>query len=136
MWLSERAAAGGGAERVRAGIGTVTIGGKNAAVLLKSEQRNIGVVGPQGLQWRPGRDSQVLVLETEDGERYILGAAEAGSETLGEGELCLKCGETWLKIGHDGSISAEGEVHICGDVYVTGRLFLNGIEVQAGGTDD
>ena len=136
MWLSEHAAAGGRTERARAKIGTVTIGGKNAAVLLSGEQRNLGVIAPQGMQWRPGREQQVLVLETDDGERYILGVAGTGGESLSEGELCLKCGETWLKLGHDGSISAEGEVHICGDVYVTGRLFLNGIEVQAGGTDD
>ena len=133
MWLSEHAAGGRRQERVRAKIGTVTIGGKNAAVLLGGEQRNLGVIAPQGMQWRPGRDRQALVLETDDGERYILGVAEPAGDSLGEGELCLKCGETWLKIGSNETISAEGEVHICGDVYVTGRLFLNGIEVQAGG---
>ena len=135
MWLSEHAAAAGGTKRARAGIGTVTIGGKNAAVLLAGEQRNLGVIAPQGMQWRPGRDRQALVLETDDGERYILGVAEPAGESLGEGELCLKCGETWLKLGSDGTLSAEGEVHLCGDVYVTGKLFLNGIEVQAGGGD-
>ena len=136
MWLSERAGAGGGAAYARAKVGTVTIGGRNAAVLLSSEQRNLGILSPGGLQWRPGQDQQVLVLETDDGERYILGTADEGGSTLGEGELCLKCGETWLKIGADGSISAEGEVHVCGDVFLTGRLFLNGVEVQAGGSDD
>ena len=133
MWLSEHTAAAGRAQHARAGVGTVTIGGRNAAVLLGGEQRNIGIIAPQGMQWRPAREQQVLVLETDDGERYILGAADPGGDGLGEGEICLKSGETWLKIGRDGSISAEGEVHICGDMYLTGRLFLNGIEVQAGG---
>ena len=129
MWLSERAAAAGGAAGPKAAVGALTIGGKNAAVQLGGEVRGIGLVSPQGLQWRPAGNEQVLVLETDEGERYILGIAAAGSESLAEGELCLKCGEAQLKLGRDGSVRAEGDVHLHGDVFVTGRLFVNGVQI-------
>lgn len=129
MWLSERAAAAGAAPGPKAAVGALTIGGKSAAVQLSGEVRGIGLVSPAGVQWRPARNEQVLVLETDEGERYILGIAAGGSERLGEGELCLKCGETQLKLGRDGAIRAEGDVHLHGDVFVTGRLFVNGVEI-------
>ena len=45
MWLSERAG-GGAPARLRAGVGTVTVGGENAAVLLSGEARGLGVAAP------------------------------------------------------------------------------------------
>ena len=129
MWLSERAAASGAAAGPKAAVGTLTISGRSAAVQLSGEVRGIGFVGPQGLQWRPAGNEPVLVLETDEGERYILGIAAGGSDSLDEGELCLKCGEAQLKLGRDGSIRAEGDVHLHGDVFVTGRLFVNGMEI-------
>lgn len=131
MWLSEqiRQKAGAGAS---AGVGGVTIAGENAAVMLSGEHRGLKVLAPQGVFWRPGAGTQVMVLATDDGERFILGAAD-GSDgpPLDEGELCLRSGGGWLKLGADGAISAEGELHINGNVYITGRLFLNGEEVKA-----
>ena len=134
MWLSEKAAARR-AGAASAGTGIVSIGGTAPAVYTDGEHRALRVLAPMGMEWQLRTGDDVLLLETDDGERYILGTVDEGG-TLGEGELCLKCGGTWLKIGADGSISAEGEVHICGDVFLTGRLFLNGTEVQAGGSDD
>ena len=130
MWLSERAAgrAGGG---VRAEVGTVTVGGRDPAVLLDGESRNLGRISPGGLSWMPAVGDEVLVLETGDGERWILGAADGGIPSLRDGEVCLRCGGAWLKLGQDGSISAEGDLHLNGDVYITGRLYLNGVEITA-----
>lgn len=135
MWLSERAAAGDGTPAAHAEVGNVTIGGREAAVMLSGERRNLGVISPQGVTWRPAAGTQVLVMETDDGEMYILGAADGGGcfESLGAGEVCLRSGDAWLKLGTDGTISAEGELHIDGDVYITGRLFLNGVPVTAEG---
>lgn len=132
MWLSEqvRRKSGAGAS---AGVGGVTIGGESAAVMLSGEYRGLKVLSPEGFHWRPGAGTQVMVLATDDGERFILGAAdEAAPLSLDEGELCLRSGSGWLKLGADGVISAEGEIHVNGDVYITGRLFLNGTEVKAG----
>ena len=102
MWLSEKAVvrenAGAGAK-----VGSVTIGGENAAVLLTGECRNLSVLSPQGVTWRPGAGTQVLVLETDDGEKFIVGAVDGGG--------------------------TQGSLRLNGDVYITGRLFLNGVRV-------
>ena len=132
MWLSEQVHRRSGSGP-SAGVGGVTIGGESAAVMLSGEYRGLKALAPAGCHWRPGAGTQVMVLTTDDGERFILGAAdEAGLSSLEEGELCLKSGSCWLKLGADGAISAEGEVHVNGDVYITGRLFLNGTEIKVG----
>ncbi len=133
MWLAEQAA-GGGRSGVRAGVGTVTVGGEKPAVLLGGEQRGLGVIAPRGIGWRPAEGAQVLVLETEDGERFVLGEVDGGGafRSLGSGEVSLRCGANWLKIDGSG-ISAEGDVHLNGDVYITGRLFVNGVAVGTEG---
>jgi len=118
MWISEQTAA----KRISASgtkIGRVTIGGEQAAVLAEGESRKIRSVAPAGFLWKPRTGTEVLVLETEEGERFILGEVvpAAGFQN---GEILLKCGETMLKIGS-------------GAVEITGRLLLNGAEVQVGG---
>ena len=131
MWLSEQMRRKA-ATTASAGVGGVTIGGESAAVLLSGEYRGLKVLSPEGVSWQPSLGTQVMVLTTDDGERFILGTAgRAGGSPLGEGELCLSSGKCRLKLGADGVISVEGEVRMKGDVFITGRLFLNGIEVKA-----
>lgn len=131
MWLSEQAASragnGGGAA---ARVGSVTIGGKSAAVLLTGEYRGLGVLAPRGVAWRPGTGAQVLVIETDDGERFIAGTVDGENEAA-DGELCLGAGSAKLRFGADQKICAEGELRLTGDLYLTGRLFLNGVEIKA-----
>ena len=132
MWLSEQMRRKAAPASASAGVGGVTIGGESAAVLLSGEYRGLKVLAPEGVSWQPSLGTQVMVLTTDDGERFILGAAGgAGGSSLGEGELCLSSGRSQLKLGADGAISIEGEVRMRGDVFITGRLFLNGIEVKA-----
>ncbi|MCC8156631.1 MAG: hypothetical protein LIO54_05090 [Oscillospiraceae bacterium] len=132
MWLSERIAPSqrGGAH---AETGDVTIGGAKPAVLLDGERRGVRVVSPQGICWKPAVGTQALLLETDDGEKYILGLPDGGIDAaaLPDGALCLRRGAAWLCLETDGTISAGGELHIAGDVYLTGRLFLNGVELTA-----
>ena len=135
MWLSEKTGGMKQAEQSHAKVGTVSVGGGNASVIVSGECRNLNVVGPQGMLWRPGKGQQALVLQTDDGERFILGVVGGENSAVGDGEVCLRCGETWLKIGKNGDISAEGELHLAGDVYITGRLFLNGNEILPEGGD-
>ena len=116
MWLSEKAAGNKAFSGTETEVGTVTIGGANAAVQLSGENRDLGLLSPGGIHWRPEKNAQVMVLQTSDGERFILGSAEADTEALEDGELCLSCGGVKLKIGRGG-------------VYITGSLFLNGVEI-------
>lgn len=126
MWLSEqvRRKNAGGAS---AGVGGVTIGGESAAVMLNGEYRGLKTLLPEGIYWRPGAGTQVMVLTTDDGERFILGTAdEQDIPPLDEGELCLKSGKSWLKFGADGVISAEGEIQVNGNVQLNGNILLGG----------
>ena len=114
MWLSQRTAAHAGSEGAAGGalVGTVTIGGEKNAVLLSGEHRAIPVAAPQGLAWQPKTGTQVLVVETGDGERFLIGAVAEGGG-----------------IPEDGELSSAGTLRHAGNVYITGRLFLNGKEV-------
>jgi len=135
MWVSSYVSGAARQPRSRARVGTVTVTGARSAVLTGAEQRGLGVAHPGGMFWHPGQDQAVLVLETDDGERFILGAVEE-DDSVAAGELCLKNGTGCLKLGSDGKLSAEGESHLSGDVFITGRLFLNGVEVTAAAPED
>ena len=119
MWLSEKAAESRKNSGTEASVGPVTVSGASAAVLLAGENRNLGLLSPCGIRWQPEKNAQVMVLQTSDGERFILGAASAASAPMEDGELCLTCGDTVLKLTRDG-------------VFITGRLFLNGSEIGVG----
>ncbi len=121
MWVSQAFASAAHGDAVRADVGPVTIGGENAAVLLSGEARGLHVVSPGGIAWTPETDTQVMVLETGDGERFILGTAQQGGSA---DELTLHCGDARVRICRNGS------------VYVEGRLFLNGTELTAGVEED
>ena len=120
MWISEKASQSRMHSGTEAGVGPVTIGGAEPAVLLSGENRGLRVLSPGGLQWQPKTGEQVMVLQTADGERLILGAVPEGGAALEDGELCLSCGSVRLKITADG-------------IYITGALYLNGMPLTAGG---
>ena len=146
MWLSERTAAHTDSEPENAAgalVGTVTIGGEHPAVLLGGEYRTLGVAAPRGVVWRPEAGSQVLVVETGDGERFIAGVVESEGraedkskdkeQPPADGELCLSGKKVSLKLGDEfassGIIRHKGDVYVTGRVYVTGQMFLNGLPV-------
>ena len=138
MWLSERTAAHTDSEPEAAAgalVGTVTIGGEHPAVLLGGEYRTLGVAAPQGVAWQPAAGTQVLVVETGDGERFITGVAQGEGkdkvkESLAEGELRLSGKKVSLKLGDEltssGVVRHQGNVYVKGSVYVTGGMYLNG----------
>ena len=119
MWLSEKASENRKRSGAEASVGPVTISGSTAAVLLSGESRGLEVLAPCGVRWQPEKDTQVMVLQTSDGERFILGAAAAGKEPLRDGELCFSCGETMLKLTRDG-------------IFLTGKVFVNGNVLGSG----
>ena len=134
MWLSERTAAHTDSEPENAAsalVGTVTIGGEHPAVLLAGEYRTLGVAAPQGVAWRPKAGTQVLVVETGDGERFIAGAVEDDgdeTESPAEGELRLSGKKAWLKLGEEfassGIVRHNGNIYVSGNIYMNGRLVL------------
>ena len=117
MWLSEKAASHGSGRGASARMGSVTLGGAKTSVLLSGENRDLQLLTPGGIYWQPEAGTHVMVLETDDGERFVLGRT-AENENLKSGELALRCGETVLKLSKDG-------------IWITGRLFLNGTEITA-----
>ena len=121
MWLSEKATR----RKRRAGgtaLGTVSAAGGRCTVVFGSEHRGVRVLAPAGREWRPETDCEALVLETEDGERFLLGCP-VPDEADPAGGVLLRCGETALRIGREG-------------VSVTGRFVLNGTEIFADGEED
>ena len=134
MWLSERTAAHTDSEPEAAAgalVGTVTIGGEHPAVLLGGEYRTLGVAAPQGVAWRPEAGTQVLVLETADGERFIAGVVDSGGgsgETPRAGELRLGGRGAWLALGDE--LRSAGTVRHEGSLFVTGNIYVNGKKVK------
>ena len=57
-------------------MGVTTIGGGNASVMTKGEQRNLEVFAPGGLTWQPQAGDTVLVIKGGTGgqERCVVAA--------------------------------------------------------------
>ena len=91
MWLSRRVMQESGMEDP-ATLGTVTIGGKEPAVLTDAEKRRAKVISPGGYCWNPAATDCVLVVKG-----------------------------TSVKIGNDGKIHLTGDVYVEGDLYVDGQ---------------
>ena len=123
MWLSERAASGGGTAEA-AEIGVVTIGGDKPSVMLDGERRDVELLVFPGLSWKPAAGQQVLVLRA--GEEYFVCGAPGteGGEGLAAGELRLK------SRGASVTVKNSGEIELRGSVNVVGDLSVNGAEVR------
>lgn len=77
MWLSKRVMADRDAEDP-ATLGTVSIGGKNPAVVTDAEKRQAKVISPGGYCWNPAATDCVLVVKGN--ELYVAGMAAGGHE--------------------------------------------------------
>lgn len=104
MWLSQQFSRPA-PQRGAVSTGRVTIAGEKAAVMLSGERRELSVALPAGLHWTPALGDEVLVLETGEGESYIIGLAAESS--------------------------AGGSIEFGGDMSIGGRLILNGVDVGA-----
>ena len=122
MWLSEKAASGGG-EAETAEIGVVTISGDKPSVMLGGEKRNVELLVFPGLSWKPAAGEQVLVLRAGD-EYFVCGAPGAeGSSGLAAGEIRLK------SRGASVTVRNGGDIELRGDVNVVGKLLINGVDI-------
>ncbi len=97
-------------------LGTVTLGGDPAAVLVGGERRMLPVFSPGGYCWRPAPGDKVLVLKTgaEREEPCVLGKAQAGD--------ALAPGEVRVSGGGDAAVRVTGAgVELLGQVRVNGQ---------------
>lgn len=118
MWLSQQLSRTGQHSCAEISTGRVTIAGDRAAVMLEGERREVPVACAGGITWTPAVGDDVLVLHSDEGERYILGLAGGAGEMAPPGEIILKCGDNSLRIGRDG-------------LEIKGTLLLNGRDVGA-----
>lgn len=124
MWVSKYIALRqrGGEEEMTADLGVTTIGGENASVMTRGEQRNLEVLAPGGLVWQPRAGDAVLVVKGGTGaqEQCVAAACTAGHAPAG-----MVPGELFLYSSGGASIylRANGAVEISGNLTVNGQPF-------------
>ena len=139
MWVSRAFSLRQAAERegTAADMGMTTIGGKNASVMTRGEQRELEIFAPGGLVWQPLAGDTVLVVKGGVGsqEQCVVAAETAGfaPKDMAPGELFLySTGGASIYLRGDGSIdikgsvSLEGDLRVRGDVTMTGTVAING----------
>ena len=85
MWLSKRIVQET-PEFEPATLGTVSIGGEDAAVVTDGEKRNARVISPGGYCWQPSASDSVLVIKGN--ELYVPGVLQSGG-ALQPGEVLI-----------------------------------------------
>ena len=108
-------------ESAEAEVGVATIGGGEAAVLTRGEDRSLPVYGPGGLVWTPKAGDTVLVIKGGSGreEQCIAGAlARRETDELEPGELRLYSGGASLTLRNDGTVEIYGRLMVNGSLYV------------------
>ena len=133
MWVSRAFSLRQAAERegTAADMGMTTIGGKNASVMTRGEQRELEIFAPGGLVWQPLAGDTVLVVKGGVGcqEQCVVAAETAGfaPKDMAPGELFLySTGGASIYLRGDGSIDIKGPVSLEGDRGVGGVVTLRG----------
>ncbi|MBQ1264284.1 MAG: hypothetical protein IIY04_02580 [Oscillospiraceae bacterium] len=119
MWLSKKAVRAE-EERDAATLGTVSIGGSDAAVVTDGAMRNARLITPGGYCWQPSAADSVLVIKGN--ELYVPGVLQQAAE-LEPGEILIFSDAASVRLKNDGKIEIDGRV------FVTGNLFVNGKRV-------
>ena len=122
MWLSKRIVQET-PEFEPATLGTVSIGGEDAAVVTDGEKRDVRIISPGGYCWQPGAGESVLVLKAS--QTYIPGALQTAQAELAPGEVMVFSNAARIVLRNNGDMELKGKVRI------TGRLFVNGRELGA-----
>ncbi len=117
MWLSKRIVQQA-PEDEAATLGTVSIGGADAAVITDGEKRNARLISPGGYCWQPGASDSVLVIKGN--ELYVPGALQSGGE-ISPGEVMIYSRGASIRLQNDGTIAIQGRVEITGEAFVNGR---------------
>ena len=117
MWLSKRIVQET-PEFEPATLGTVSIGGEDAAVVTDGEKRHARVISPGGYCWQPGEQDSVLVIKGN--ELYVPGVLQDGGRAA-PGEVVIYSGASEVRLKSGGTIEIRGRVEITGEAYVYGR---------------
>ena len=123
MWLSKRIMQ----ERPEpdsATLGTVSIGGEEAAVVTDTEKRQAKLITPGGYCWKPSAADSVLIVKGN--ELYLTGALLKGAEELAEGEVRIYSRGASVTIQNDGRIAVSGNVELAGSVEIMGDVTVRG----------
>jgi len=115
MWISVRDRALP-VQEAEAEVGTVTLGGDPAAVLVGGERRTLPVYAPGGYNWRPVPGDKVLVLKAgaEREEPCIVGSIQKGGSGLAPGEICLSRGASSVRLGPSGLMLTSDRIMVNG----------------------
>ena len=134
MWISRKMSEASHGGDSYASLGQITIGGEETGVLTESEKRNIPVVSAGGFSWRPKTGQDVLLIQTDEGEKVITGVLHQGSGTaLQDGEVEICSDGAAITIGNNGIVTVlgnlklEGNLNVSGDVSIGGNLTVKGI---------
>ncbi len=130
MWMGRRMA--GAAQLAReesaeAEVGMTTIGGGQAAVVTRGEDRALPVYGPGGVVWSPRVGDAVLVIKGGCGreERCIAGTLmQWKGDELEPGEVGLYNGDASVILRNSGTVEIRGTVDIQGDLSVNGVPYM------------
>lgn len=117
MWLSRRIVQET-PEFEPATLGTVSIGGDDAAVVTDGEKRNAKVISPGGYCWQPSEEDCVLVVKGN--ELYVPGVLQESGK-LAPGEILIFSGGSSIRLKNSGTIEISGRVEITGEAFVNGR---------------
>ena len=116
MWITKKIAATAAPKVVERG--ETSIGGEEAAVALRGEQRGIEVMAPGGYIWRPKRGDDVLVIKDSVRGESVIAAAKmgAGPEEMKDGEVCISVGSTKIYLTNTGKIKMYGDIVLFGSL--------------------
>ena len=103
-------------------LGTVSIGGDDAADITDAEKRSAKIISPGGYCWQPSAKDCVLIVKGN--ELYLTGRLQEGTKDLAAGEVRVFSG------GSSMTLRNSGKVEIDGDVYINGNLFVHGTEME------
>lgn len=117
MWLSQQFRPKAAEEA--AAVGTVSISAETTAVLAEQERRELAVLAPEGLFWRPSVGTQVLM---QNG--CVVGCPQKPPAKLAPGELLLQVGGGRIHLTQD------GQIHLTGQIYVNGTLLGGGTDAE------
>ena len=104
-------------------IGTVTVGGSGAAVMLDSERRGLEVYAPAGYTWTPEAGQRVLVIQGQGEIPAIVGVRRGGGQP---GSVGISAKSVSVS-GQGVSLQAAGGAVVGGQsVDLRGEVLING----------
>lgn len=123
MWLSKRIMQEL-PEPDSATLGTVSIGGEDAAVVTDTEKRQAKIITPGGYCWKPGVSDSVLIVKGN--ELYLTGQLMHSAQELAEGEVKVFSLGSAITLQNDGTIVLNGNVELYGDAVCKGDVIIQG----------